>query len=178
MQMSYKIGGENFARYQRLFNFGLKTNIDLPGESRTDTLIYKAEDLNTINLATNSFGQNFNVTMVQLASAYSSIVNGGTYYLPHVVNELEDENGNTVREIDPTRAAGAPVRGNGLYSPGISGKPLWMRGSGKTAKVDGYSMCGKTGTAEKFVLNEEGNAHLAACGRQISGVLYRFRPGG
>ena len=157
MQMSYKIGGENFARYQRLFNFGLKTNIDLPGESRTDTLIYKAEDLNTINLATNSFGQNFNVTMVQLASAYSSIVNGGTYYLPHVVNELEDENGNTVREIDPTvlreplsEETASTVRG---YL-----KAVVDEGSGKTAKVDGYSMCGKTGTAEKFVLNEEGNA--------------------
>lgn len=157
MQMSYRIGGGNFAKYQQIFNFGLRTNIDLPGESRTDTLIYKAEDLNTINLATNSFGQNFNVTMVQLASAYSSIVNGGSYYLPHVVNKLEDENGNTVEEISPTllretlsEETASTVR-NYLQA-------VVSEGTGSTAKVDGYSMCGKTGTAQKYVLDEEGNA--------------------
>ena len=74
-----------------------------------------------------------------------------------MVNELEDENGNTVREIDPTvlreplsEETASTVRG---YL-----KAVVDEGSGKTAKVDGYSMCGKTGTAEKFVLNEEGNA--------------------
>ena len=73
------------------------------------------------------------------------------------MNELEDENGNTVREIDPTvlreplsEETASTVRG---YL-----KAVVDEGSGKTAKVDGYSMCGKTGTAEKFVLNEEGNA--------------------
>ncbi len=157
MQMSYKIGGNNFAKYQQLFNFGLRTNIDLPGESRTDTLIYKAEDLNTINLATNSFGQNFNVTMIQLASAYSSIVNGGSYYLPHVVNKLEDENGNTVEEISPTllRQTISQETADTLKE---YLKAVVDEGTGNTAKVDGYSMCGKTGTAQKFVLDEEGNA--------------------
>ena len=112
-----------------------------------------AEETNKV-IAGNEGGM---MTMVQLASAYSSIVNGGTYYLPHVVNELEDENGNTVREIDPTvlreplsEETASTVRG---YL-----KAVVDEGSGKTAKVDGYSMCGKTGTAEKFVLNEEGNA--------------------
>lgn len=157
MQMSYKIGASNFARYQQLFNFGLRTNIDLPGESRTNTLIYSAENLNTINLATNSFGQNFNVTMIQLASAYSSLMNGGSYYLPHVVNKLEDEDGNTVEEIKPTllkqtvsEETAATLRS---YLQAVVDE-----GTGKTAKVDGYSMCGKTGTAQKYVLDEEGNA--------------------
>lgn len=157
MQMSYKIGASNFARYQQLFNFGLKTNIDLPGESRTDTLIYSEENLNTINLATNSFGQNFNVTMIQLASAYSSLINGGSYYLPHVVNKLEDEDGNTVEEIKPTllkqtvsEETSDTVRG---YLAAVV-----EEGTGHTAKVDGYSMCGKTGTAQKYELDEDGNA--------------------
>ena len=157
MQMSYLIGGDNFARYQQLFNFGLRTNIDLPGESRTDTLIYKAEDLNTINLATNSFGQNFNVTMIQLASAYSSIVNGGSYYLPHVVNKLEDENGNTVKEISPTLLRQTISQETADTLKGYL-KAVVDEGTGSTAKVDGYSMCGKTGTAQKFVLDEDGNA--------------------
>ena len=157
MQMSYKIGGENFAKYQQIFNFGLKTNIDLPGESRTDTLIYKADSLNTINLATNSFGQNFNVTMIQLASAYSSIVNGGSYYLPHVVNKLEDENGNTVKEISPTLLRRTISEETASTMRGYL-KAVVSEGTGSTAKVDGYSMCGKTGTAQKYVLDEEGNA--------------------
>ncbi len=156
MQMSYLIGGSNFAKYQQIFNFGLKTNIDLPGESRTDTLIYKEEDLNTINLATNSFGQNFNVTMIQLASAYCSIVNGGSYYLPHVVSRLEDEDGNTVEEISPT------LLRETLSEETASTITEYLQavvsdGTGSTAKVDGYSMCGKTGTAEKYVLDEDGN---------------------
>ncbi len=157
MQMSYKIGAANFAKYQQLFNFGLKTNIDLPGETRTDSLIYSEENLTTINLATNSFGQNFNVTMIQLASAYCSLVNGGYYYLPHVVKELTDEDGNTVKTIDPT-----------LLKTTVSSETsetlcqylanVVEEGIGSTAKVDGYSMCGKTGTAEKYVLDEDGNA--------------------
>lgn len=157
MQMSYRIGGNNFAKYQQIFNFGLKTNIDLPGESRTDTLIYKAEDLNTINLATNSFGQNFNVTMIQLASAYSSIVNGGSYYLPHVVNKLEDENGNTVEEISPILLRETLSEETASTITGYL-QAVVSEGTGSTAKVDGYSMCGKTGTAQKYVLDEKGNA--------------------
>lgn len=157
MQMSYRIGADNFARYQQLFNFGLRTNIDLPGESRTNTLIYTAENLNTINLATNSFGQNFNVTMIQLASAYSSLVNGGSYYLPHVVNKLEDEDGNTVEEIRPTLLKQTVSDETAETLRGYL-KAVVDEGTGKTAKVDGYSMCGKTGTAQKYVLDEEGNA--------------------
>lgn len=149
MQMSYLIGPANFSKYQQLFNFGLKTNIDLPGEARTDSLIYSEDNLTTLNLATNAFGQNFNVTMIQMISAYSSLVNGGSYYQPHVVKRIADENGNTVENIDPillkqtvSKETADTVRG---YL-----KNVVSEGTGKTAKVDGYSMCGKTGTAQKF----------------------------
>ncbi|MCD8366339.1 MAG: penicillin-binding protein 2 [Clostridiales bacterium] len=157
MQMSYKIGAENFAKYQQLFNFGLKTNIDLPGETRTDSLIYSEENLTTINLATNSFGQNFNVTMIQLASAYCSLVNGGYYYLPHVVKELTDEDGNTVESIDPTLLK-TTVSSETSETISQYLANVVEEGTGSTAKVDGYSMCGKTGTAEKYLLDEDGNA--------------------
>ncbi len=156
MQMSYSIGPENFARYQQLFNFGLRTNIDLPGESRTDSLIYSADDLTKINLATNSFGQNFNVTMIQLITAYSSLVNGGDYYLPHVAEALLDEEGNTVKEIEPTLLK-KTVSTETADTVCEYLQEVVESGTGTAAKVDGYSMGGKTGTAQKYEEDENGN---------------------
>ncbi len=156
MQMSYLIGPQNFVRYQQLFNFGLRTNIDLPGESRTDTLVYSEDEMTTINLATNSFGQNFNVTMIQLASAYCSLVNGGDYYLPHVASELLDREGNTVKTIEPTLLRETVSEDTATLVKSYL-EAVVNEGTGSTAKVDGYSMCGKTGTAQKYEEDENGN---------------------
>ena len=149
MQMSYAIGPANFSLYQHIFNFGLKTNIDLPGEARTDSLIYPEDQLSTINLATNSFGQSYNVTMVQMITGYCSLINGGKYYQPHMVSKITDANGNTVQNIEPmliketvSEETSATIR---QYLQGVI-----VNGSGKKAKVDGYSMGGKTGTAQKL----------------------------
>ena len=100
MQMAIDIGKEDYYKYQNIFNFGLKTNIDLPGEARTDSLIYTVDNTNMTSLATNSFGQNYNVTMVQLASAFSSLINGGYYYQPHLVKKIVDEHGNIVQNVE------------------------------------------------------------------------------
>ena len=86
MDMSEVIGADDFSRYQHIFGFGEYTGIDLPGEATTSALLYSAQDMTELDLATNSFGQNFNVTMTQLVSAFSSLINGGYYYEPHVVN--------------------------------------------------------------------------------------------
>ena len=148
MQMSYKIGRDNFENYQQIFGFGQKTNIDLPGETRTDSLIYTGDNMTVVDLATNAFGQNFNTTMIQLATGFCSIVNGGKFYQPHVVKRITDENGNVVQEIQPTllretisESTSETLR-QYMYSTVTSG-------TGATAKVDGYSMGGKTGTAQK-----------------------------
>ena len=150
MQMSYRIGAENFCNYQNIFGFGLRTNVDLPGEARTDSLLHHVEDMKTVDLATNSFGQNFNVTMIQMAGAFSSLVNGGNYYQPHMVSKVLDENGNVIRTIDPVRIkqtiseeTSAQIRSY-LYD-------TVSEGTGRYAKVAGYSMGGKTGTAQKSV---------------------------
>ena len=154
MQMSYAIGAHNFAEYQNLFGFGQKTNIDLPGEARTDSLIYTEEQLGqTINLATNAFGQNFNTTMVQLASAFCSLINGGTLYQPHVVTKIVDSSGNTVREIEPL------VLKQTVSKEVSDQMKTYLRavvaeGTGKTAGVDGYDVGGKTGTAQKLPRSE------------------------
>lgn len=149
MQMSYDIGPENFSKYQQIFGFGTKTNIDLPGEARTDSLIYTEDQLSTINLATNSFGQNFNVTIIQVASAFCSIINGGNYYQPHVVKKITDENGNVIQEDNGTllkktvSSSTSELLKQYLYA-------TVSDGTGKYAKVPGYSMGGKTGTAQKL----------------------------
>lgn len=148
MQMSYSIGAENFTEYQQIFGFGQKTNIDLPGETRTDSLIYTKEDMTPIDLATNSFGQNFNTTMIQLATAFCSVVNGGDLYQPRLVKKITDENGNTIQDISPTLLRQTISKQTSdtlkqfMYAT-VTG------GTAKTAKVDGYSMGGKTGTAQK-----------------------------
>lgn len=149
MQMADKIGKEEFGKYQNIFNFGLKTNIDLPGEARTDTLLKKSDEMGSADLATYSFGQNFNVTMIQLASSFCSLVNGGNYYQPHLVKKIVDNNGNTVQNIEPvllkqtiSKQTSDTVKGY-LYN-------TVSTGTAKSAKVEGYSMGGKTGTAEKL----------------------------
>ncbi len=163
MQIAEKLGETNFSRYQNMFNLGLRTNIDLPGEARTDSLIYYAKEnapsenlvMRVTDLATNSFGQNFNVTMIQMASAFSSCINGGYYYKPHVVKKVMDNSGGTIENIDPVLLR-TPISSKTsallrryLYNT-MYGEPD-ANGNGataKTARIAGYAMGGKTGTAE------------------------------
>lgn len=149
MQMSYKIGKTNFLEYQSIFGFGQKTGIDLPGEANTSSLIYTEDTIKPVDLATNAFGQNFNCTMIQMVSAFSSLVNGGTYYQPHLVTKITDASGNTVSTIEPkavkqtvSESTSDQIR-DYLYD-------VVSKGTAGTAKVDGYSMGGKTGTAQKI----------------------------
>ena len=149
MQMSYKIGAENFLNYQAVFGFGQKTGIDLPGEANTASLMYTLDNIKPVDLATNSFGQNYNCTMIQMVSAFSSLINGGNYYKPHVVTKITDDSGNTVENIEPTLLKKTVSQNtsdtlrNYLYN-------VVTNGTAKTAKVDGYSMGGKTGTAQMY----------------------------
>ncbi len=149
MQIAFAQGRNTFTKFQNIFNLGLKTNVDLAGEARTDTAIYKAENMGLADLATNSFGQNFSVTMIQMAAAFSSLINGGYYYEPHLVSKITSSSGSTVRNIEP-RILKKTV------SPETSGKireycrqvVIGENGTGKTARPAGYIIGGKTGTAE------------------------------
>lgn len=101
MTMAESIGVDHFTRYQHIFGFGEYTGIDLPGEAGTAGLLYTADNMTAVDLATNSFGQSFNVTMVQLITGFSSLINGGYYYEPHVVKQIQDQNGNVIETKDP-----------------------------------------------------------------------------
>lgn len=148
MQLSDRIGAASFIQMQKLFGFGQLTGIDLPGEASCAATIYTADTMGPVELWTSSFGQGYNTTMVQVASAFSSIVNGGYYYKPHVVSEIASDSGNTIQMIDKT-----------LMRTTVSNTTFeWMKnalyqtvesGSGQPAQVAGYRIGGKTGTAEK-----------------------------
>jgi len=149
MQMGKKIGISTFTKYQAIFGFGKKTRVDLPGEARTDTLIYTKETMNATSLATNSFGQNFNATMIQLGSGFCSLINGGKYYQPHLVKEIRNADGSLYEEIEPTLVKQTISKETSRYLR----KYLYTtvkEGTAHSAKVEGYTMGGKTGTAEKL----------------------------
>ncbi|MDE6314752.1 MAG: penicillin-binding protein 2 [Lachnospiraceae bacterium] len=146
MQMASKIGIAEFCKYQSIFNIGAKTGIDLPGEE--SGLIYTEDNMGPADLATNSFGQNFNVNMVQMVAGVSSLINGGYYYQPHVVKKINSANGGTVETMDSklirqtiSASTSDKIRSY-LYE-------TVQNGTGRAAKVPGYSMGGKTGTAER-----------------------------
>ena len=80
MKIAATLGKEEFAKFQQTFNFGLKTNVDLAGEARTASLLFPVDQMGSADLATNSFGQNFNVTMIQMITGFCSLINGGYYY--------------------------------------------------------------------------------------------------
>ena len=160
MQMSYLIGPENFLEYQSVFGFGQKTGVDLPGEANTSTLVFDLDTIKTIDLATNSFGQNYNCTMVQMASAFSSLINGGNYYQPHVVTKITDSKGNTVSNIDPLLMKKTVSESTSDILKSYL-RSVVSDGTGGTAKVDGYSMGGKTGTAQMY--DEETHLRKKGC---------------
>ena len=98
MRMGAIIGRDRFTKYQSIFGFGDKTGIDLPGEADTSSLVYNADNMRPTDLATNAFGQNYNCTMVQMAAAFCSVLNGGSYYEPHVVKQILNEQGSVVEK--------------------------------------------------------------------------------
>lgn len=147
MQLVNTMGKETFMDYENRFNFGKKTGIDLPGENAG--LVFSEEKLGPTELATSSFGQGLQTNMVQIAAAFSSIINGGNYYKPHVVKSILDEEGNLVENIEPVLVRKTVSENTSK----LLRKYLLATvedGTGNTAAIPGYSIGGKTGTAQKF----------------------------
>lgn len=152
MQISSKLGRDQFSKYNRIFGFGQKTGIDLPGEAAGQ--LHEKEDLNPVELATSSFGQTQSVTMVQMAAGFSSLVNGGDYYQPHLVKEIQNENGAVIENVTPV-VVKKTVSEN---TSRLLRKYLLAtveEGTAGPAKVKGYSIGGKTGTAQKRPVEEK-----------------------
>lgn len=147
--VAQKTGVSTFTKFQHIFNMGLKTNIDLAGESRTAGLIYYEDNMGPAELATCSFGQGFNTTMIQMLTGFCSLINGGYYYEPHMVSKIVSPSGATVQNIEPrllkqTISETTSARVREMCNLVVSGE----KGTGKTARPAGYMIGGKTGTAE------------------------------
>lgn len=147
MKIAQALGKDEFCEFQQIFNIGLKTNIDLAGEARTASLVYVADNMGPTDLATNSFGQNFNVTMIEMIAGFCSLINGGYYYEPHVVNKITNVNGATVQNIEP-RVLKQTISESTSELIRQYCRAVVEYGTGKTARPAGYMIGGKTGTAE------------------------------
>lgn len=148
MQMAEQIGKEDFTKFQNVYNFGLKTGIDLADEARTDQFLSDSTMTDSM-LATNSFGQNFDVTMIQMISGFCSLINGGNYYEPHVVRQITSPSGVALKTIEPrvlkktvSESTSEKIRQYTMMV--VEGHD----GTGITARPYGYRIGGKTGTAE------------------------------
>ena len=146
MDIGLGLGRNKFSKYNKLYGFGQRTGVDLPGE--TSGLIHTKEELNPVELATSSFGQTQTVTMVQMLSGFSSLINGGNYYQPHLVKEIQNSNGDVVKTIDPVVVKRTTSEDTSSKLRSYLKSPV-EEGTAAPAQVKGYSIGGKTGTAEK-----------------------------
>lgn len=145
IHLALEMSNSRFAYYQSLFGFGKTTGIDLPGE--TTGIVY-GDRMTTIDAACNSFGQTINVNMMQMMAAYCSIINGGMLYQPHIVKRIESANGEVVKEYKANLVRQTITASTSKLLRRYL-KNTVEEGTAKKAGVTGYSVAGKTGTAQK-----------------------------
>lgn len=146
MQAGLKIGIDKYVEYMKAYNLYDTTGIDLPGE--TSGIIHNPKTMTELDLATTSFGQTISITTMQEAVIYSAIANGGKIMKPYIVKEIRDANGNLVKETTPT--VKKQVISEQTASDVLSALyDTVEKGTGKGAKISGYTVAGKTGTGEE-----------------------------
>ncbi len=147
MQIAELEGVATFCKYQSIFGFGMRTGIDLPGEASCEGLLYTTDTMGVSDLASNSFGQNFNVNMVQMVAGFSSLINGGNYYKPHVVKQILNVSGGVVENYDKQLIKQTITKDTSEFLKQSLVNTV-VAGTGKAAAVEGYDVGGKTGTAQ------------------------------
>lgn len=145
MELGERLGAENFAGYFKQFGLLSKTNIDLPGEA--GTIMHKTENIGPVELATISFGQSFQITPIQLVTTVSSIINGGTRMTPHFGVSVQDADGNTVKTFSYETHENICTAETSETMRYLLEKVV-SEGTGKNAKIEGFSIGGKTATSQ------------------------------
>ena len=145
MELGERLGAENFAGYFKQFGLLSKTNIDLPGEA--GTIMHKTENIGPVELATISFGQSFQITPIQLVTTVSSIINGGTRVTPHFGVSVQDADGNTVNTLSYETHENICTAETSETMRYLLEKEV-SEGTGKNAKIEGFSIGGKTATSQ------------------------------
>lgn len=145
MELGERLGAENFVGYFKQFGLLSKTNIDLPGEA--GTIMHKTENIGSVELATISFGQSFQITPIQLVTTVSSIINGGTRVTPHFGVSVQDADGNTVKTFSYETHENICTAETSETMRYLLEKVV-SEGTGKNAKIEGFSIGGKTATSQ------------------------------
>ena len=151
MILGERLGAENFYKYFEQFGLLSKTNIDLPGEAAT--IMHRVENIGPVVLATISFGQSFQITPVQLVTTVSSIINGGKRVTPHFGVSVQDAEGNTVHTFSYDTYTGICSEETSETMRYLLEKVV-SEGTGKNAKVEGFSIGGKTATSQTLPRSE------------------------
>ena len=145
IDIGLRLGAEKFYDYFEQFGLLSLTNVDLPGEA--GTIMHKKEDIGTVELATMTFGQSFQITPIQLATTVSSLVNGGVRVTPHLGVAVLDESGETIKEFEYEEKSGI-VSEETSETMRMLLKSVVEEGSGKNGYIEGYSIGGKTATSQ------------------------------
>ena len=145
MELGERLGAENFVGYFKQFGLLSKTNIDLPGEA--GTIMHKTENIGPVELATISFGQSFQITPLQLVTTVSSIINGGPRVTPHFGVSVQDADGNTVKTFSYETHENICTAETSETMRYLLEKVV-SEGTGKNAKIEGFSIGGKTATSQ------------------------------
>lgn len=157
MDIGLRLGSERFYDYFEQFGLLQLTGVDLPGEA--GTIMHKKEEIGTVELATMTFGQSFQITPIQLATTVSSIVNGGNRVTPHLGMAVLDGEGNVIEEFEYKTEKGI-VSEETSETMQMLLESVVSEGSGKNAYIDGYSIGGKTATSQ--TLPRSANKYIAS----------------
>ena len=145
IDIGLRLGADRFYDYFEKFGLLKLTNVDLPGEA--GTIMHKRENIGTVELATMTFGQSFQVTPIQMAVTVSSIINGGTRVTPHVGAAVLDTDGGTVETFEYETEKGIVSKETSETMQMLL-ESVVSEGSGKNAYIEAYSIGGKTATSQ------------------------------
>ena len=149
IKIALRLGAPKFYDYIRAFGFGQLTGVDLPGEGKG--LVRRLENWSAISIGSISMGQEVGVTPIQLITAVSAIANGGMLYKPRVVAELRRDN-----QVLPMEGPSAPAEPRRVIRPETAAtlrrlmEGVVLNGTGKLARLEGWTAAGKTGSAQKI----------------------------
>ncbi len=147
MQMGLKVGQKKL--YEYLYNFGFNANTGVDFSSDQSGIILAPKYVKNTDLARIAFGQSIAVTPLQLITAACSVINGGTLYQPYFVQSMTDDDGNVLVENKPVEVRKVISEDTSKQMREML-KNVVEYGGGKNAQVEGYSVGGKTGTAQKY----------------------------
>ena len=147
VEISRRLGLDNEYDYVTNFGFGEKTGVDLPGESTG--IMFKKSVMGEVEQATVAFGQGLSVTPIQLVTAFSAVINGGTLYEPYITKSIQDPiTHDVILEYKPTIKRQV-IQEETSKQMRYALESVVANGGGKAAYIEGYKIGGKTGTAQK-----------------------------